>query len=64
MSCLGCTNREVGCHAKCQDYLSRREAQMELNAKRRQDNDLRASVSDAQWNGYYRTNLNKKRKRR
>ena len=62
--CKDCTKREAGCHAKCPEYMREYEATKEQREKRLWETELRCSVSDAQWNGYRRINVNKWRRKR
>lgn len=39
--CLGCQKREIGCHAKCDEYQkARAEADKELDARREENESL------------------------
>lgn len=49
-NCKGCEKREVGCHAKCSDYLSFRE---QLDKIKEEKYDWYASNYISGWSGKY-----------
>ena len=57
--CLDCQRREVGCHAKCDEYkAARAEADKELDARREE------IKSSAYYKATISKNINKKIKRK
>lgn len=55
--CKGCENREAGCHAKCESYLSYRKSMDEFNdkvyqAKREEDIKRKKVIHNAR--DYYK----------
>lgn len=57
MTCKGCEKREVGCHAKCEDYKAYRQV---IEEKRQAKAE--AMAKDNQHRGYLKSVFDKKAK--
>ena len=44
--CYGCENREIGCHAKCEAYITFRTEQDRINRERYRANDEMSAFID------------------